>query len=180
MTNILYYSNFCNNSKILLDIVSKNTKFKNNTHFICIDNRIKKDKEVYIILNNQKELLMPEFIKSVPSLQLINRGNQILLGQQIIDYIELNNDKIIDDPDTFDLGNINNSGVFSDNFSFLDQSIESMSAKGNGGLRQIRNNAVLDYVDNIETPIDDYTPNKIGEISLDNIQKERDSMLKQQ
>ena len=54
-----------------------------------------------------------------------------------------------------------------------------MSAKGNGGLRQIRNNAVLDYIDNIETPIDDYTPNKIGEISLDKIQKEREGILKE-
>jgi hypothetical protein len=179
MNNILYYSNYCNNCKKLLEIVSKDNDFKNNTHFICIDNRVKKDNNIYIILNNQKEMLMPEYIKSVPTLQLLNKGNQLLIGEQILNYLKSINNKKIEDPDSFDLGNINNNGVFSDNFSFLDQSIESMSAKGNGGLRQIRNNAVLDYIDNIETPIDDYTPNKIGEISLDKIQKEREGILKE-
>ena len=53
-----------------------------------------------------------------------------------------------------------------------------MAAKGNGGLRQLRNNATLNYTDNIETPIDDYTPNKLGEISLDKIQQQRESSLK--
>tara|TARA_Y100001980_G_C14517478_1_gene292792 strand:+ start:109 stop:657 length:549 start_codon:yes stop_codon:yes gene_type:complete len=179
MSNILYYSNFCNNCKRLLEIVSKDNTFKNKTHFICIDNRSKRDKETYIILNNQKEILMPEFIKNVPTLQLINRGNQILLGEQILEYIKSTNNVLVSDPDAFDLGNINNNGVFSDNYSFLDQSIESMSAKGNGGLRQVRNNALLDFVDNIETPVDDYTPNKIGEISLDKIQQEREGLLKE-
>ena len=53
-----------------------------------------------------------------------------------------------------------------------------MSAKGNGGLRQLRNNATLEYIDNIETPVDDYTPNKVGQVSLDKIQQEREGLLK--
>tara|TARA_Y100000816_G_scaffold282401_1_gene258067 strand:- start:2289 stop:2831 length:543 start_codon:yes stop_codon:yes gene_type:complete len=179
METILYYSNYCNNCKQLLQNVSKNVEFKNSTHFICIDNRIRKDKDIYVILPNQKELLMPEFIKCVPSLQLLNRGNKCLTGSQILEYIDSKQEKkIIEEPQCFNFNDINNSGVFSDCYSFLDQTIESMSAKGNGGLRQLRNNATLEYMDNIETPIDDYTPNKVGEISMDHIQQEREKSLK--
>ena len=121
---------------------------------------------------------MPEFITCVPSLQLLNRGNKCLTGSHIIQYVESKKPQIFEEPQSFDFGDINNSGVFSDNFSFLDQTIESMSAKGNGGLRQLRNNATLEFIDNIETPVDDYTPNKVGEVSLDKIQQEREGLLK--
>ena len=135
--------------------------------------RVQGDKleEVAEILSNQKEILLPEFITSVPTIQLLNRGNKCLTGSQIIDYIDSKKPKQIDEPLSFNFGDINNSGVFSDCFSFLDQSIESMSAKGNGGLRQLRNNATLEYVDSIETPVDDYTPNKVGDVSLDKLQQ---------
>ena len=73
---------------------------------------------------------------------------------------------------------INSSGVMSDNFSFLDQSTEDLSAKGNGGLRQLRNNVKLDYMDQIETPPDDYVPNKIGEVSMEQLQNQRADVLK--
>ena len=70
-------------------------------------------------------------------------------------------------------GDINSSGVSSDSYSYLDQNNESMSAKGNGGLRQLRNNVTLEYTDQIETPPDNYTPNKIGDVSMEKIQNER-------
>lgn len=178
MDSVLYYSNYCNNCKQLIQYISKNSEFKNSAHFICIDNRIKKGNDTYILLQNQKEILMPEFVTCVPSLQLLNRGNKCLTGSQIIQYIESKKPQLFEEPQSFNFGDINNSGVFSDNFSFLDQSIESMSAKGNGGLRQLRNNATLEYLDNIETPVDDYTPNKVGQVSLDKIQQERDGLLK--
>ena len=61
----------------------------------------------------------------------------------------------------------------SDHYSFLDQNVEDLSAKGNGGLRQLRNNVRLENIDNIETPPDDYVPNKIGEVSMEKLQNER-------
>lgn len=178
MNNILYYSNYCNNCKQLLQNISKNNEFKSSTHFICIDNRVIKGNYIYVILPNQKEIQIPENIKCVPSLQLLNRGNQCLMGAEILQYINSKMLKQLEEPISFNFRDINNSGVFSDNFSFLDQSIESMSAKGNGGLRQLRNNATLEYMDNIETPEDDYTPNKVGQISLDKVQQERDNLLR--
>ena len=86
MNSILYYSNYCNNCKQLLQNISKNNEFKNSTHFICVDNRVKRGNDIFIILSNQKEIQMPENIKCVPSLQLLNRGNQCLTGNQILKW----------------------------------------------------------------------------------------------
>ena len=59
----------------------------------------------------------------------------------------------------------------------LDQTIEALSAKGDGGLRQLRNNVKLEHLDTIETPPDDYVPNKIGEVSMEQLQTSRTEAL---
>ena len=62
---ILYYSNYCGNCRQLLPVLSQ-SQVKNDIHFICIDNRVKKsDGSTYIILPNQKEIILPNFIKAV-------------------------------------------------------------------------------------------------------------------
>ena len=179
---ILYYSNYCDKCREMLPIVSQ-CQAKNDIHFICIDNRIKKDKGIYIILPNQKEIILPNTVDRVPALLLLNRGNQVLYGQHIIQFIKPVKNNTIErlqnvEPDAFCFSDINNSGVMSDNYSFLDQSIDALSAKGDGGLRQLRNNVKLDEIDNIETPPDDYIPNKIGEVSMENLQTERANDMK--
>ena len=65
---ILYYSKFCSNCSEILPILSQ-SQVKNDIHFICIDNRIKKpDGSTYIILPNQKEIIMPHTVNKVPAL----------------------------------------------------------------------------------------------------------------
>ena len=68
------------------------------------------------------------------------------------------------------------SGVVSDNFSYLDQNSDELSAKGSGGLRQLYSYATIDYTDKIETPPDDYIPDKIGEINVKNLEQERNAI----
>jgi hypothetical protein len=70
---------------------------------------------------------------------------------------------------------MNNSGfgVTSDNYSFLDQDADSLSAKGNGGMRQQHHYATLDYNINIDTPPENYQPDKIGPISMEQLQQKR-------
>ena len=79
---ILYYSNYCTNCAQMLPQISQ-SQVKNDIHFICIDNRIKKDEKTYIILPNQKEIILPTTVDKVPALLLLNRGNQVLYGQNI-------------------------------------------------------------------------------------------------
>lgn len=181
---ILYYSNYCENCRKILPTLAQSQN-KKDIHFISIDNRIlKEDGSTYIILPNQQEIVLPNTVTKVPALLLLNRGNQVIYGNDITKHLQpvnyTNSQEQIRnvEPDAFSLGDINNCGVMSDNFSFLDQSVESLSAKGDGGLRQIRNNTLLEHVDAIETPPDNYQPNTIGNTtSMDKIQQERSQLL---
>ncbi len=60
-------------------------------------------------------------------------------------------------------------GVSSDNYSFLDQGSDELSAKGNGGMRQQHHYASIQDNYNIETPPDTYSPDKMSNVSLEKI-----------
>ena len=62
----------------------------------------------------------------------------------------------------------------SDSYSFWDQSSDDLSAKGGGGLRQMHNYVKINENVNIATPPDTYEPDKVGEISLEKHQEQRD------
>ena len=80
MSSILYYSNFCEISKKLLTLLSKSS-VKKNIHFICIDKRIKKNNNTYIILENNEEIILPNNVSSVPALLLLNDNYKVLLNK---------------------------------------------------------------------------------------------------
>jgi len=192
MSTILYYSNFCEHSKKLISVLSKSAISK-DIHFICIDKRIKDNKKVYIILPNEQKIIMPENVTKVPALLLLNQNYQVLYGESIYDYFKPQETKINQvatnnhlEPLAFSLGGLNNgfnSGVASDNYSFLDMDSDELGTKGNGGLRQMHNyfslNANSDYT--IQTPTDDfeYSSSKIrdGEMKIEDLQKKRDQDL---
>lgn len=181
MSSILYYSNYCSNCKVLLQILSK-SNIKNDIHFINIDKRIKKGNgATYIILENGQEILLPPTVTKVPALLLLNKGHQVLFGADINKYLEPkhvaqtnNTVKTNGEPLAFSLSG-GSFGVISDNYSFLDQDAESLSAKGNGGMRQQHHYATLDMESMIETPPDTYTPDKVGQVSMEKLQQQRNS-----
>jgi hypothetical protein len=184
MSSILYYSNFCGNCKQLLQKISK-SKAKKNIHFLCIDKRIRKNNgATYITLETGQELILPPTIEKVPALLLLNKGHQVLFGNDIYnylkpyetDYTQMNSSRQSnEEPSAYSMGGGGNniSNVNSDNFSFLDQNSDALSAKGDGGMRQLHNYATLSYNDKIETPPDTYEPDKIGSVSLEKIELER-------
>ena len=65
--------------------------------------------------------------------------------------------------------------IVSDNYSFLDMTSDDLSAKGGGGTRQMHSYASLDFNDKIQTPEDNYDPNKVNEGDLEKLQRERDA-----
>jgi hypothetical protein len=184
MSSILYYSNYCNHCKNLLTLLSR-TEVKKDIHFLCIDKRVKREKNTFIVLENGQEVLLPSVIKSVPSLLLLNRGNLVLEGTKINEYIlpKVNEEKKLatnnqGEPEAFGM---NQFGSFhNDMYSFLDQSSTDLEAKGGGGMRQIHNYATLDFTSNIETPPDNYVPDKVKEVSLDKLQQQRNQEIPQQ
>lgn len=183
--NIIYYSTYCKNCDKLLNILNK-SNLQSVLNFINIDKRVSRNNSIYIILNDDKEILLPVTITKVPALLLIDNGHQVLFGNQIYQHLQpkekqYNQDKQnYDEPSCFSLDNNICSiyGVVSDNFSFLDQTSESLKAKGEGGLRQLYTYSTIDDNYSIETPKEDYTPDKIGNVSMDKLQLQRESDIK--
>ena len=184
MSYILYYSNYCNNSSQIIQKLA-GSQVKNDIHFISIDDRVKRpDGSIYVKLKNQQEIVLPHTVDKVPALLLLNRGNQVVFGNQILEHLQpvrtgVQERMINREPMAFSFNDMNSCGVTSDNYSFLDQTVDDLSAKGQGGMRQLRNNVTWESVDSIETPPDDYVPNKVGEISMEQLQQQRAQSLKQ-
>ena len=177
MSCVLYYSNYCQHSKELISLLSK-SKLKEEVHFICIDRRSKKNGATYIMLENGQELLLPPNVRSVPALLLLNRGHRVLLGEEIKSHLIQKEHKIQQqstqmngEPLAFSMGQFGD--ILSDNYSFLDQSSDEMSAKGNGGMRQMHNYVSLHQNDSIETPPDTWSPDKVKDNSLDKLIAQR-------
>lgn len=183
MSYILYYSNYCNNSSQIIQKLAS-SQVKNDIHFISIDDRVKRpDGSIYVKLKNQQEIVLPHTVDKVPALLLLNRGNQVVFGNQILEHLQpvrtgVQERMVNREPMAFSFNDMNSCGVTSDNFSFLDQTVDDLSAKGEGGMRQLRNNVTWESVDSIETPPDDYVPNKVGEVSMEQLQQQRAQSLK--
>jgi glutaredoxin-related protein len=182
MSLILFYSNYCSHSKKLISILAKsNIKYK--FKYVCIDDRFKDDKgTTFIRLQSGKSMALPPNITKVPSLLMLNKAGQVLEGDDIYNYIDTLQRKSQggqgikggNSMDNLDCYEMNDFGcVVSDTYSFLDQNSDELSAKGNGGTRQMHNYASIDFVSDIDTPVDDYTPDKVRPNSLDELQMER-------
>ena len=85
---ILYYSNYCDNCKKLLGVLSQN-KVKEEVHYLCIDKRVKgNDGATYVILENSQKILLPPTVTIVPALLLITQGHHVLFGDQIYQHLQ--------------------------------------------------------------------------------------------
>jgi hypothetical protein len=194
MSSILYYSNFCEPSKKLLQTVTK-TQNTNNIHFICIDKRVKDSNgQIFIVLQNGQKILMPETVTRVPALLLLNQNYKVIYGDDIYKHLKpqemqqvkqatKNNMEPINYQDGFSSFGGFSGGIVSDNYSFLDQDDNDLSVKGNGGLRQIHNYVTLNDSMNLtmKLPQDEveYKTDKLkeGEMSVEALQRRREEEL---
>jgi hypothetical protein len=190
MSCIIYYSNHCDKSKAVLTTLSK-SRLQDDIHFLCIDKRVKSGTGAWhILMETGEKVLLPPQVNRVPALLLLNKGHQVLYGEQILQHFQPKNAALNDvatgfngEPNAFALGRESMGGGFgvaSDNYSFLDQSADELSAKGNGGMRQLYNYATIDLVDKIETPPDTYSPDKVGSVSLEQLQNKRSLEIQNQ
>lgn len=186
MSSILYYSNFCDHSKRILQTLARsNIK---NVHYICIDKREKNDKgKVFIVLENGQKIVMPENVTRVPALLLLNQGYQVIYGEAILQHLKPQQEMALKQATrnnmepmafAFEGGGAFGSTVVSDQYSFLDQDPEQLSASGNGGMRQMHNYVDLNYVDQFNVVPQDESEVKnsgrIGNISLEQLQNQRE------
>lgn len=190
MSNILYYSNYCDKCKNILRTVG-NSEIKSDIHFVCIDKRFRDPQTggIYVTLENQQKILLPPQIQKVPAMLLLKEGNKVIFGTEITDKIKPKNE-LVDtratgfngEPSAFSLGNdnIGGFGVASDNFSYWDQGSDELLAKGDGGARQMYNYATVNQASNIDTPADTWQPDKVNENSLKEMEDQRNSDLRMQ
>jgi hypothetical protein len=194
MSSILYYSNYCEPSKKLLQTITKTQNAK-DIHFICIDKRTKDPSgKTYIILENSQKIIMPENVTRVPALLLLNQNYKVIYGDEIYQHLKpqvkqeikqatKNNMEPINFQDGFSAFSGFGGGIVSDNYSFLDQSDNELSVKGDGGLRQMHNYVSLnDSMNlNMHLPQDDheYKSDKLkeGEMSVESLQRRRDQEI---
>jgi hypothetical protein len=186
MSSILYYSNFCEHSKKLLQSLSK-TQVSKEIHFICIDKRERdKSGKINIVLENGQKIVMPENVTKVPALLLLSQGYQVLYGDNIYNYMKPKQEVVTRqatnnnmEPMAFSLGG-GGFGIVSDNYSFLDMDSEELNTKGNGGMRQMHNYVPLNHSDVITTPKDDfdYKQDKLsGDLTIEKLQQQREQEL---
>jgi hypothetical protein len=192
MGSILYYSNFCEHSKKLLQYVHKTGSTK-DIHFVCIDKRVKEDGKVYIVLEKGQKILMPQNVKSVPALLLMSQNYRVIYGDEIYKHLKPEIQQQVkqatqnnmvpmafqDSFSAFDGFSSMGGGIASDNYSFLDQSDTDLSVKGNGGMRQMHSYVSLYDNPVLSLPQENYNSGKIkeGEMSLDALQRRRDEEL---
>lgn len=182
MAAICYYSNFCDPSKKLLQLIAK-TKLKTEMHFICIDKRHKNSQGQTIVTLENQQVLLPPSISKVPALFLLDT-KQVLFGDDIYSYLTPKESKINHEatngngePECYSLGQMSS---MSDSYSFWDQEPSDLSTKGQGGVRQMHNYVPIEENYSINTPAEDYEADKIGANgtkTLEQYKAERDSVV---
>lgn len=183
MSYVLYYSKYCDNCKNLLYNLGKSS-IQKKTHFLNIDKRVKQNNKTYVLLDNGQKILLPPMINQVPALLMLNRGNKILFGDDVMNFYKpmLKEEKqqavkIEGEPMAYSFtGEMGTT--MSDNYSYLDQTAEELKAKGNGGMRQMHNFVTLSHKDVIETPPEDYEPDKVGTVDLSKLRGQREMDIK--
>lgn len=182
MKYILFYSNFCKHSKELLLQISKN-QIKNEINFICIDKRIEENGSYYSLLENGKRILIPNSIVVVPSMILLNYGNKIISGPEIINFLQETILKSISvatngqmEPDCYSFSEM---GGLSDPYSYLDISSDDMLAKGSGGMKITHDYSFINNNNTIETPPESSKPSdyKLSTVDIDSIKKNRETEI---
>jgi hypothetical protein len=183
MSSILYYSNYCEHSKKIVQYLTKANLGK-DVHFICIDNRTKQDNKTFIVLDNGQKIIMPETVNRVPALLLLNNKYDVLFGENILNHFRPKQTEMVKqatfnntEPIAFSFSGGGFSNVVSDQYSFLDMGSDDLSAKGNGGMRQMHNYVDINYVDTMKNYEEDNYKgsNRISsDVSIEQLKQQRD------
>ena len=181
--DILYYSNYCPNSKKIIQYITKGGLI-DKLNCICIDKRVTNPNtgQIQIELDNGKKVLMPPNIQYVPALLIVAKKYSAIFGGEIIKYFEPYVNKKSEEATSYNgepvgvpLGQPSGSNIQSEHFTFYNMSPDELSAKGNGGMRQMYNYVSAEHnLYSIQTPVDTYKPDKVGEsISIESLEQKR-------
>ena len=124
MSCILYYSNFCEHSKKILQQIAKSSLSK-DIHFICVDNKKKNEQGRWVAVIPEQEFIIPETVNRVPALLLLNKNYQVLFGVDIVKHFQPQENQILKEATQNNMEPLPflnfSSGVVSDRFSFIEE-----------------------------------------------------------
>lgn len=190
---VLFYSNSCESCKKIIGMVSKNS-IKKEMKFICVDKFKEKNGKRYAVLPKGGNVLIPSAIDKVPAMMFMNKGGQILFGDDILLELQTrtnfgyNTQQNCVNKETMDgkrqlecyiLGK-KNHGVISDKYCYYDQ-IRGVGFNENNGKRGTelkQRHHYRRYGEKqriISTPADDYVPDKVRpeDIERHNIERNK-------
>jgi hypothetical protein len=153
MSNVIYYSNYCENSKKVIKALNS----QRGIHWLCIDKRVKEGNTTYILLENGQKVVLPPNINRIPALMSLENyqvtfGNDILtkfssrVEQQTAVATQGNME-----PMSFSFGSGGFGGVSSDSYSSWDLNPDQLSAKGDGGIAQMHSYVSVNHMDRISS-----------------------------
>lgn len=186
--DILYYSNSCKHSKKILQFFVNNN-LTDQLNFICVDKRKQDPKtgQIYIILENGTQILLPPNVHSVPALLLVKQNYNVVLGDEILSRFQ---EKIKIQNNEATLGNgepmgvainsvISSGSVVSEQYTAYGATPEDLSTKGRSGNRPLYNYMSANSEGySINTPPDTYRPDKVSEgTTIDVLQKLRNEEI---
>ena len=188
--DILFYSNYCKHSQKLLQYLAKHG-LTQQLNCISIDKRTRdpNTNQTSVITENGQTIPLPVNVHSVPTLLLVSRKYSALTGDAIYTHFETTflaksiettaSNQSGNEPFGFVLnpstGGVN---IQSEQYTFYNMSSNELSAKGNGGMRQMHNYFPASHKSafTIPTPDDTYRPDKLGgDVTLDKLQQKRNS-----
>jgi len=185
--DILYYSNYCKHSQKILNFFVKNN-LTEKVSFICIDKR-KQDPntgQIYIVLENGTQILLPPNVHSVPSLLLVKQNYNVILGDNIIakyqTTVETNQEVATQgqgEPMGVSLASVATGLVVSEQYTSYNSTPQELSTKGQGGSRQLFNYVKANEdPPTISTPPDTYRPDKVAQnVTVDSLQQIRNDEI---
>ena len=181
--DILYYSNYCKHSQIVIQTLVK-ANMSDEISFICIDKRTRDNKsnQTFITLENGTKVVLPPNIQSVPSLLLVKHGYKIIVGDDIIKHYH-NTFKSVSEqrtqagePRAFYLGKPSGgTNIVSEQYTMYNLTPDELSAKGISSNRQLYNYvSVDDNIQFINTPEETYQADKVSnDVTIDKLQQSR-------
>jgi hypothetical protein len=182
--DILYYSNYCSHSQKIVQFVAKNN-LASKLNCICIDKRTRdpQSNQVYILLENGKQVVIPPNIHSVPALLLVKQNYKVIFGDEILavfgSTVKTQNDIATNsqgEPMGFHIPSSNNGmSIVSEKYTLFDMEPNELSAKGNGKRRQLYDYVSADQDNStIYTPDDKYKPDKISNsVTIESLSQKR-------
>ena len=87
MSYVIYYSNYCQNSKNMISRIVKDFENPKNIHWLCIDSRTVEGKTTYVLLSNGNKIIIPDAINRVPAM-LCLKDYKISYGADILSTIQ--------------------------------------------------------------------------------------------